>query len=278
MRRTLKRISAVVGWAGRSLGRRGLYHSYADVWRDYTLCLSATGLGCLMGAGRRRKLSLKALPHPVYLRNGQSDIYVVIDLFEGREYGPVAEMGVPDGARVLDLGANIGLAALYFRSLFPRSTVVCVEPDASNREALEANCAEELKAGSIQLVPGFAAAADGSAAVDRSGQSWEYRKAAAPSSASEEMSPCFSVPTLMARTGVAHFDLVKCDIEGGEAELFHDCRAWIGRVDRLAVEVHPPYSLAALYADLRNAGWEFEVYRELRRDPYPLCFLRRKGV
>ena len=40
---------------------------------------------------------------------------------------------------VLDLGANIGLASLYFRQSWPRASVVAVEPDVDNVKLLRLN-------------------------------------------------------------------------------------------------------------------------------------------
>ena len=37
---------------------------------------------------------------------------------------------VPSPRAVLDIGANIGLAAAYFRLLYPAASIDCVDPDA----------------------------------------------------------------------------------------------------------------------------------------------------
>ena len=55
-------------------------------------------------------------------------------------------------------------------------------------------------------------------------------------------------------------DLLKCDIEGSEAELFADCQAWINRVRNLVVELHQPYSAGQFCEDIRRGGGVFEIY------------------
>src|SRR5204863_5459192 len=53
-------------------------------------------------------------------------------------------------------------------------------------------------------------------------------------------------------------DLLKCDIEGAEQDLFAHCAPWIARIQNLIIEVHPPYTKALLLADLRSAGGDFD--------------------
>ena len=85
--------------------------------------------------------------------------------------------------------------------------------------------------------------------------------------------------TLLARAGfTGEVDLLKCDIEGTEKELFAGCAPWIGRVRHLAVETHPPYTPDDLYAALGAAGWEFDVVEEKRYAQSPRLYLKRKGV
>jgi FkbM family methyltransferase len=185
-------------------------------------------------------------------------------------------MGLPDDARILDLGANIGLASLYFSWLFKESKTLAVEPDGANCDLLERNCAGLIASGRLNLVRGFVGGADGSATIDRSDQSWAFRKAAAPR-AGEEAIACLSMASLLARFPMERIDLLKCDIEGSELELFSDCSSWIHLVKNLIIEVHPPYSPEKLYDDLRRASWEFETCDQQQRGTqFSLCVLRRK--
>jgi FkbM family methyltransferase len=64
-----------------------------------------------------------------------------------------------------------------------------------------------------------------------------------------------TVPQLAEKAGMnCMIDLLKCDVEGAEAEVFAGCADWINRVRYLAVEVHAPYTSGALLAHLKNAG------------------------
>jgi hypothetical protein len=49
-----------------------------------------------------------------------------------------------------------------------------------------------------------------------------------------------SIPTLLQETGIGHrIDLLKVDIEGGEAELFSKNFEWLDGVQNIIVEFHP---------------------------------------
>jgi hypothetical protein len=85
---------------------------------------------------------------------------------------------------------------------------------------------------------------------------------------------------LLERTAVTGFiDLLKCDIEGAEAEVFSDCRAWIKRVRNLVIELHLPYSRQQLLRDLQRGGGRFEVTAESPgAEDSTLLFLRQAKV
>ncbi len=240
------------------------------------LRLAATGKGKSFLRAKECSLNLKVLPTPLTLRRTNSDIFVVRDVFESEDYGFVKKMGLPADARILDLGANIGLASLYFASLFPKSTILAVEPDGANCDLLERNCEPLISAGRMTLVRGFVGGEDGSAAIDRSDQSWGFKKAG-PAEAGKESIPCLSVPSLLGIRPMERIDLVKCDIEGSEAEVFANCASWIGQVENLIIEVHPPYSTERLHEDLRRASWEFDICDQQQRGTeFSLCVLRRR--
>ena len=54
-------------------------------------------------------------------------------------------------------------------------------------------------------------------------------------------------------------DLLKCDIEGAEAELFADCGPWIRRMKSIVVELHAPYDKTKFLVDIKRGGGEFDV-------------------
>jgi hypothetical protein len=58
-------------------------------------------------------------------------------------------------------------------------------------------------------------------------------------------------------------DILKCNIEGMEEELFAHCGEWIDRVGLLAVQVHHPYTTERLLEDLQRAGAPLTLYHRM---------------
>jgi FkbM family methyltransferase len=156
---------------------------------------------------------------------------------------------------VVDLGANVGYSILVWKKRFPEARVVAVEPDEDNLQMCRKNVGSLP---SVSLVGGCVAARTGDVTLDRStGDAWEFRIA---STTAEDRSgagtvKAYSMPDLLRETGVkGTVDLLKCDIEGAERELFADCEPWISRVRRIIVELHKPYDSATFLTDVARGG------------------------
>jgi hypothetical protein len=75
--------------------------------------------------------------YDVGLRLQSTDIPTFRQIFVDNEYDTPF---LPDDARVIvDLGANVGYAAVYFGLKYPQAKILAVEPDEENCLALAAN-------------------------------------------------------------------------------------------------------------------------------------------
>ena len=281
IRRSVPRISGHVKFkqlyrnARIAMWHRHGYRHLLDVPKDFLL-RSTAEIYARRGnppVSWRLALHLRKLPDPVYLRVANSDFLVLGEIFERDEYAQVKNWDLPKDARVVDLGANIGLASVYFVSLLPGAHIVAVEPDEENCGLIEKNCRRLLREDRLLVVRAFVAAQDGTAGIDRNVRAWAFQKVDAIE-AGHEAVPCVSMMHLLRTSGFDRIDLLKCDIEGSERELFQSCSDWIGRVKHLIVETHKPYLVTDLYKDLRAAGWEFDVTFELQEELVGIAFLR----
>ena len=255
--------------------RRHGYRSLLDVPKDFLL-RSTAEIYARRGnppVSWPLALHLRKLPDPVYLRVANSDFLVLGEIFDRDEYAQIKNWDLPKDGRVVDLGANIGLASVYFASLLPEAHVVAVEPDEENCRLIEKNCRRLLKSGRLHVLRGFIAAKDGAAGIDRNVRAWAFHKVDTID-ADHESVPCISMPHLLRTSCFDRIDLLKCDIEGSERELFENCSPWIGCVKHLIVETHKPYLVSDLYANLRSAGWEFDVTFQLQEELVGIAFLR----
>lgn len=158
--------------------------------------------------------------------------------------------------RILDLGANIGAATLYFAQLWPKASIACVEPQAENLSVLRHMIA--LNNLSAKVFPVAVAVEDGAieffVSSDPSSSSllgkpgWEKRNV-----------PALSVPTLMQKMGWDGIDLLKIDIEGYEAQLWSRNADWLANTREITGEAHHGYSSHALAQDLGRYGFRLEI-------------------
>jgi FkbM family methyltransferase len=73
------------------------------------------------------------------LPTDKSTDYVANEIFRRHCYAPVR--GLPPAKTILDIGANVGLAAAYFRLLHKDALIHCIEPDPAAFGFLERNAA-----------------------------------------------------------------------------------------------------------------------------------------
>jgi FkbM family methyltransferase len=219
---------------------------------------------------------LVGVDQPLFVRRATSDFWVLEEIYENGEYAAVKQLNLPPNAGVIDLGANIGLASRYLANLLPESRIVAVEPDRGNCEMIECNCRELIDNGRLIILQAFAAANAGLAAIDRTCDSYGFAKVPADDRPQEELVPCLPLSSIIARLGRLHVDLLKCDIEGSEAELFELCHSWIGRVRHIIVETHAPYSLSALIRHLRSGGWQFDVLSSEEKQDRALAVMKQR--
>jgi len=141
-----------------------------------------------------------------------SELFALEEIFTGGEY---AAAGGGSPAVIVDLGANVGQAALWFRSRFPHARLLCVEPDprtfAKLRRNLDADPLVTLRHAAIT-------ASDGSVQIERVPESsWGTRVTGAGPAGGDEV-PGVSLETLLDEHDLQHVDLLKVDIEGLEHE------------------------------------------------------------
>lgn len=236
--------SAPARLARRIRSRRDYARSRDWAWSLYDRLLNSRPGHGLPGRGCVRPIELQgARGRPFLVRLGTSDIGVLQEIYVRREYDPVRSMLASAGS-IVDLGANIGISVRLWREVFPASRVVAVEPDPANLELCRRNNPDDE---SITWVAACVSARTGRVRLDRSGQPWSYRMAPGGAPDTEALS---MMDLLRLHAPAGPIDLLKCDIEGAEAELFVDCADWIHRVRHLIVEVHRPYSPEALAASL----------------------------
>jgi FkbM family methyltransferase len=215
--------------------------------------------------GGRREFLRKLFPETVVLdiprwgkvpvRTNGYDHGLLTQIFVRNDYRMEADKVL----RILDLGANIGMAAIYLSKLFPQAEIACVEPSPRNTPLLERALALNKIRGRVF-----------EAAVGAEPGEIELFLSDRPDcnsvTPSEETNtsvkvPMITVPEIMKQMGWDGIDLLKIDIEGAEKAVLGRNNAWLGKVRFVTGESHVNvgYPYSQLTADLKAYGFELET-------------------
>ena len=181
--------------------------------------------------------------------NNGADAFTHSEVFEHQYYRLPLRFAP---ATILDLGANIGLSAIYFARLYPESRIACVEPVPENLKLLIRNLRENVV--EADVIAAAIDAKDGVVAMEYGAADYGHKIAAAATSVSLEV-PSVSVPSIMRRLGWDRIGLVKIDIEGHESVLLSQACQWLADVDALCVEYHHHFAEAELGRLARQFGF-----------------------
>lgn len=220
-------------------------------------------IGRLAALPRSQPTRTPLLGRELEIPDGLSFVWTVPDVVERGVYLFPAEGDAP---RIVDGGANVGLASLYWKSRWPACRVEAFEPDPAICGMLRRNLVawgagdvrvEEAALWSFAGELAFRGdGADGGRVVDRG-------EVATDRVAAVRLRDRLAEPV----------DLLKLDVEGAELELLRDCAEDLGRVRHVAVEVHSivgrPQPFDEIVAILRRAGFRSTV-EAARRETHPL--------
>ncbi len=216
---------------------------------DLSIYLRTVGLRGLMAALRGRlgagsvplRMTRREIRHPFWLRIPSSDVPTCEQVFVNRDYAFEVDRAP---ACIVDAGANIGLATIYFANRFPEARIIAIEPERDNFALLQANLAPYPRAVPLQA-----------ALWHRNGQirlmdpglgSWGFTTEAIEQGVSgphqtRHTVRAVTVDRILEEFDLERIDILKIDIEGAEKEVFGDSSAWIDRVDAIIIELHERY-------------------------------------
>lgn len=210
------------------VGRVKLYMSRFGNFLGLTLYVRIK----MLNAGDIIWVRLPSLKHPLSVRGGSSDGKVFEHVFVDGEYEIDYEM---DPTNIIDAGANVGYASIFFANKYPRAKIVAVEPEESNLSMLRENSSFYEN---IKIVPAGIWCKDVRLEIENPDDSqWAFRVKELCDVAGEGIA-AKSVRTIMGEHGMESIDILKLDIEGAENEVLSYCDDWIGKVGCLMIELH----------------------------------------
>ncbi len=200
------------------------------------------------GRYRIRLTSADSAFHSVVtLRRESSDLAAFVEVFGDRHYNLrrlarwqeifdyysfLCNSGVP---LIIDLGANVGLASLYFAKNWPKARILAVEPEMANFDVMTLNLRE---LDNVTPVRAAVASEDGAVKiVNPDAPGWAIRTERSTDPADDTI-PAVSVPTLLNMAAGCLPFIAKIDIEGFEKELFSQNTGWVNLFPIIIIELH----------------------------------------
>ncbi len=196
-----------------------------------------------------------------------SFLFIHHELFHKHAYEFQTDRPAP---RIIDGGANVGLSLVYFKKLYPESTVLAFEADPLIHSVLTANVASlGLKGVTLR----------NEALWDQPG-SVRFLSDHADAGRVGDGDTGVEVPSLLLQEVLDQpVDLLKLDIEGAEYRVLKTAQESLAQVDRLFVEYHShtdkPQELAGLLQVLADSGFRYYITAPCVYSPKPL--LRRES-
>jgi FkbM family methyltransferase len=182
------------------------------------------------------------------LRIGSTDFLVFNQVILGKEYEPIIELigrniSSFTDFKIIDAGANVGLASIYFKKIFANSKIIAIEPDLMNFEALNKHIELNNYLGEIISLRGGIWGANMKLNLSnsfRDGREWSLNLEETGLNETGSID-AYTLEELMRMHSFETVDFLKIDIEGGEKNLFE---TWnlnsdvLQRVKYLALEIH----------------------------------------
>jgi len=203
-----------------------------------------------------------------HLRPTVADQNVFRQVFLDREYtfremaraGELyAAYGDSEAPLIIDAGANIGAASVWFALTFPKATIIAIEPDRGNYGLLQQNT--ERFANIIPVNAAIASTSGSLYLCDPGQGAWGYRTAAEPTAHSYSV-PSMTVEEIMDKAPGRLPFILKIDIEGAESDLFQRPCARIDSFPLVTIELHD-WMLPGQSNSRNFLRWHVEKNRDL---------------
>lgn len=206
------------------------------------------------------RLRPRDVRHGILARaGGRSDLDVFLHIFVDEPFLPLTDITEPK--LVLDLGANVGYASIYFLNRFPSARIIAVEPDPENFRVCEQNLSDYSDR--VRVLQAAVWSQRTHLVLERGPwddavQVREARDGETTAIATVDM------PSILELTGGLPVDLLKIDIERSELELFRgNPNRWLPFVRNIAIELHGTECELVFFRALQDYLYDLSFSGEL---------------
>jgi len=207
--------------------------------------------------GSQQDINIPGIRYPFSLRKSSSDYETFYQAIVHSQYNFNYKI-IPEV--IIDGGANIGLASIAFKNLFPNAKIIAIEPDKENFEQLNRNISRYKDIFTIQAglwnTNGFLSVTD-KYNIGKWGMVTEEVIENTPGSINT-----ITIEQIMHDYKLDRIDILKLDIETAERELFSSGYAsWLPKVKVIIIELHDSITEGTARPFFKAINETFEKYR-----------------
>jgi FkbM family methyltransferase len=208
------------------------------------------------------RIYLRPISKRVVLRRQTTDWACLEKVFIAGEYNSPFQLSP---RIIVDAGANIGMATLFFVRQYPQAHVVAIEPELLNFEMLKRNCDGIAN---VTLIRAALWPENRELKIENpDAAAWAFAVSEACCTSDNSLRvPAITVPEILHRLNADHIDLLKIDIEGSELKLFSNgSDKWLDKVRCIVIELHDRFTPGcsdAFYSALASRQFTQEVKGE----------------
>lgn len=204
---------------------------------------------------RYKQIKISLLNHEITIPDSASFLFLYKEIFIFNIYNFKSDK---DSPYIIDVGANIGLSIIYFKTIYPNSKVIGFEPDPKIFDILTKNISA-FNYENITLI---------NKAVWDSSTVLKFCLEGADGGrivSNDEADKIVEVETVSLRSFIEknEVDLLKIDIEGSETVVLEDIADVLKNVNRLFVEYHSfagrEQTLEKILLVIKEAGFRYYI-------------------
>jgi FkbM family methyltransferase len=166
----------------------------------------------------------------------------------------------PDPVRlIIDAGANIGDTTAWYLSKFRNATVVALEPHPENYAMLQRNC--EIYGDRAILLKAALWPTEARLTLHNTG---DYTSISLTDNGSVNSADSngVSVSSILRLVGHRTVDILKCDIEGAEVQVFNnEAHNWLPDTRCIVMELHGESARQQVYSTIRRHAFQSKTFR-----------------
>jgi FkbM family methyltransferase len=228
---------------------KGIYFFLVDRWYRYVTIKSLY----LFSKPRNKSGSLRFLGKTLRFVDLPSCLFSIQEIFFDRIYQFKVDQNDPV---IVDVGSNIGISIIYFKTIFPESKIFCFEADPKVFQVLEKNISSfdfrdvilfNKAAWTLDTSIGFNEDGSDGGSIDESN--------------SKNLIEAIDFAKFLNSMERIHF--LKIDIEGAEKFVFPHCRFYLKNILYIFVEYHSkpnePQNIDLILSIFKEEGFRVQI-------------------